>query len=78
MVGHAAVINAGEFISAIGCWINDHEHGLQFKAPSAFNPPPQPTMLERIKKYLGLGMIRGIGQAYVKVLEAAFGEACTT
>ncbi len=32
VVGHAAAINAGEFISATGWWATDREHGLQFKA----------------------------------------------
>ena len=32
VVGHAAVVNAGEFISATGWWVTDREHGLQFKA----------------------------------------------
>ncbi len=73
VVGHAAVINAGEFISAIGWWINDREHGLQFKATHVATT--QPTTLEGIEKYLGSGMIRGIGPAYAKALVVAFGEA---
>ncbi len=73
VVGHAAVINAGEFISATGWWINDREHGLQFKASTVVTT--QPTTLEGIEKYLGSGMIRGIGPAYAKALVAAFGEA---
>ncbi len=32
VVGHAAAINAGEFISATGLWTTDREHGVQFKA----------------------------------------------
>ena len=59
VVGHAAVINAGEFISATGWWITDREHGLQFKATHVTTT--QPTTLEVIEKYLGSGMIRGIG-----------------
>ena len=73
VVGHAAVINAGEFISATGWWINDREHGLQFKAATVVTT--QPTTLEGIEKYLGSGMIRGIGPVYAKALVAAFGEA---
>ncbi len=73
VVGHAAVINAGEFISATGWWINDREHGLQFKAATVVTT--QPTTLEGIEKYLGSGMIRGIGPVYAKALVLAFGEA---
>ena len=32
VVGHAAVISAGEWIMASGQWVNDRTHGQQFKA----------------------------------------------
>src|SRR5271166_2464645 len=32
VVGHAAVISAGEWITASGEWINDRAHGQQFRA----------------------------------------------
>src|SRR6266571_2991048 len=32
LVGHAAAISAGEWITATGNWINDRTHGQQFKA----------------------------------------------
>ncbi|GEL00471.1 hypothetical protein AME01nite_29690 [Acidomonas methanolica NBRC 104435] len=32
VVGHAAMISAGEFVQMSGRWFNDHTHGLQFKA----------------------------------------------
>ena len=32
LVGHAAAISAGEWITATGEWINDRTHGQQFKA----------------------------------------------
>jgi exodeoxyribonuclease V alpha subunit len=73
VTGHAAVINAGEFISATGTWVNDREHGLQFKATHITTT--QPTTLEGIEKYLGSGMIRGIGPIYARSLVRAFGEA---
>jgi len=34
VVGHAAVISAGEWIMASGQWVNDRAHGQQFKAKS--------------------------------------------
>src|SRR5918994_3281703 len=73
VVGHAALISAGEFVSASGTWVNDRTHGLQFKA--TFLKATAPTTLEGIEKYLGSGMIRGIGPVYAKKLVAAFGEA---
>jgi exodeoxyribonuclease V alpha subunit len=73
VTGHAAVISAGEFISATGVWINDRDHGLQFKAAQVTTT--QPTTLEGIEKYLGSGMIRGIGPTYAHALVRAFREA---
>jgi exodeoxyribonuclease V alpha subunit len=32
LVGHAAMISAGEFVQASGAWVNDRTHGAQFKA----------------------------------------------
>ena len=73
VVGHAALVSAGEFVSASGVWVNDRTHGLQFRA--AFLKATAPTTLEGIEKYLGSGMIRGIGPVYAKKLVRAFGEA---
>jgi exodeoxyribonuclease V alpha subunit len=72
VIGHAAVISAGEWITASGEWINDRTHGQQFKAK--FLKTSEPTSLEGIEKYLGSGMIRGIGPVYAKKLVRAFGE----
>ena len=73
VVGAAAAISAGEFIQASGIWINDRTHGLQFKA--AFLKSAPPTTLEGIERYLGSGMIKGIGPVYAKKLVQAFGAA---
>jgi exodeoxyribonuclease V alpha subunit len=32
VLGHAAMISAGEFVQASGSWIDDRTHGVQFKA----------------------------------------------
>src|SRR5258705_13635253 len=72
VVGHAAAISAGEWITAAGDWVNDRTHGHQFKA--RFLKTSAPTSVEGIEKYLGSGMIRGIGPVYAKKLLRAFGE----
>src|SRR5258706_14380680 len=72
VVGHAAVISAGEWVTASGEWVNDRTHGQQFKAK--FLKTSEPTSLDGIEKYLGSGMIRGIGPVYAKKLVRAFGE----
>src|ERR1035438_5009066 len=72
VVGHAAVITAGEWVTASGEWINDHTHGQQFKA--RFMRTSAPTSIDGIEKYLGSGMIRGIGPVDETKLVRAFGE----
>ena len=72
VVGHAATIAAGEWITASGEWVNDRTHGQQFKARFLRTSPP--TSADGIEKYLSSGMIRGIGPAYAKRLLRAFGE----
>ena len=72
VVGHAATIAAGEWITASGEWVNDRTHGQQFKARFLRTSPP--TSADGIEKYLSSGMIRGIGPAYAKKLLRAFGE----
>src|ERR1022692_2233755 len=72
VVGHAAIISAGEWITATGDWVNDRTHGQQFRA--RFFKTSEPTSPEGIEKYLASGMIRGIGPAYAKKLLRAFGE----
>ena len=71
-VGHAAMISAGEWITATGEWTNDRNHGLQFKAQ--FLKTSEPSSIEGIEKYLASGMIRGIGPVYAKRLVRAFGK----
>ncbi len=73
VIGHAATIAAGEWVQMSGVWINDRTHGLQFKANFLKASPP--TTLEGIEKYLGSGMIRGIGPVYAQKLVRAFGAA---
>src|SRR2546429_2850318 len=73
VVGHAAMISAGEFVQASGSWINDRTHGVQFRA--SFLKATAPTTVDGIEKYLGSGMIRGIGPVYAKKLVRAFGQA---
>ena len=72
VVGHAAIISAGEWITASGQWINDRAHGQQFKA--RFLQTSAPSSIDGIEKYLGSGMIRGIGPVYAKKMVKSFGE----
>jgi exodeoxyribonuclease V alpha subunit len=73
VVGHAAIIAAGEFVQLSGTWVNDRTHGIQFRASFLKSTPP--TTLEGIERYLGSGMIRGIGPVYARRLVRGFGES---
>ena len=73
LVGSAASIQPGEYVHASGRWDNHRDHGLQFKADFLKVTPPATT--EGIERYLGSGMIKGIGPVYAKKLVDAFGEA---
>lgn len=72
VIANTASIAAGEFIECHGAWINDKQHGLQFKANTLTTITP--TTKEGIEKYLGSGMVKGIGPHFAKKLVRAFGE----
>ena len=72
VVGHAAMVAPGEWIIASGEWVNDRTHSQQFKA--RFIRTAAPSSVEGIEKYLGSGMIRGIGPVYARKLVRVFGE----
>jgi exodeoxyribonuclease V alpha subunit len=72
VVGVAAVVTAGEYVECEGGWSNDRQHGLQFKAQQLRVVPP--STLEGIEKYLGSGMVKGIGPHFARKLVRAFGE----
>jgi exodeoxyribonuclease V alpha subunit len=73
VVGHAAAIAPGEFVQAGGSWTNDRVHGVQFTAASLKTVAP--TTIEGIEKYLGSGLVKGIGPHFAKRLVEVFGTA---
>ena len=72
VLGSAADVHAGETIQASGRWEQHREHGQQFRA--LFLQIVPPSSIEGIKRYLGSGMIKGIGPHFAAKLVAAFGE----
>ncbi|MCL5260683.1 MAG: ATP-dependent RecD-like DNA helicase [Gammaproteobacteria bacterium] len=72
VIGSAATVAPGEYIECQGLWVNDKQHGMQFKAEHLKVIPP--TTIEGIEKYLSSGLIKGIGPHFAKVLIKAFGE----
>ncbi|MER2624171.1 MAG: ATP-dependent RecD-like DNA helicase [Accumulibacter sp.] len=73
LIGHAPVVSPGEYASASGQWVTDREHGRQFRAVFVTISPP--TTLTGIERYLGSGMVKGIGPVYAGKLVKAFGAA---
>lgn len=73
LIGHTPTVAPGEYASASGTWVTDREHGRQFKAVFVKISPP--TTLTGIERYLGSGMVKGIGPVYAGRLVKAFGAA---
>ncbi len=72
VIGSAATVTPGEYCECQGAWVNDRQHGLQFKALTLRVIPP--ATLEGIERYLGSGMVKGIGPHFARKLVHAFGE----
>jgi len=70
--GCVPTINAGEQVLVRGVWNMHQKFGKQFEAQSCEKPAP--TSILGFKKYLGSGLIKGIGPVYGDKLVAAFGE----
>jgi exodeoxyribonuclease V alpha subunit len=72
VVGHLSQAVAGEFIEATGDWVTDRSHGHQFKATELRTLPPHTA--DGIAKYLGSGLVKGIGPKYARKIVDVFGD----
>jgi len=72
VVGQTPRAVAGEYLEATGTWKQDPEHGAQFHALTLRTMPP--SSLEGIEKYLGAGLVKGIGPHYARKIVTVFGE----
>src|SRR5215207_9098515 len=72
VVGHLSQAVAGEYVEASGEWVTDRNHGLQFKAEELRSTPPHTT--EGVAKYLGSGLVKGIGPKYARKIVDVFGD----
>ncbi len=70
--GAVATVQPGERVEAAGAWVNDPTYGRQFAAESL--KVTEPTSREGLRRYLGSGLIEGIGPVYAERLVEAFGE----
>jgi exodeoxyribonuclease V alpha subunit len=71
VVGTAPEINAGQWVEASGQWIQDPKFGRQLKADQL--RISKPTALEGMRRYLGSGLVPGIGAGFAERLIEAFG-----
>ena len=72
VVGTLPSVSAGEWLTAEGHWVQNREHGFQLNAALIRAVPPSTP--EGIERYLGSGMVKGIGPVYAKKLVEKFGE----
>lgn len=72
VVGTIANPVTGEYLEASGDWVQDRDHGLQFKAEELRTTPPHTA--EGIAKYLGSGLVKGIGPHFARKIVSVFGE----
>jgi exodeoxyribonuclease V alpha subunit len=61
----------GESIKCVGSWVKHPEFGRQFKAERVESV--RPATVAAIEKYLGSGLVKGIGPATAKKIVARFG-----
>lgn len=71
LIGYTPTVAPGEYASASGNWVTDREHGRQFRAVFVRISPP--NTLTGIERYLGSGMVKGIGPVYAGRLVKTFG-----
>jgi exodeoxyribonuclease V alpha subunit len=72
-VGNLLGVQPGENLRLEGQWVNDPKFGRQFKVASYATVAP--STREGIERYLGSGMVPGVGKEMAKRLVAAFGLA---
>ncbi|MEZ4645935.1 MAG: ATP-dependent RecD-like DNA helicase [Chloroflexota bacterium] len=71
-VGNLPEVNPGEWLKLTGQWVAHAKHGRQFQVELCEQSLPATT--EGIKRYLGSGMIRGVGPVMAERIVNRFGE----
>lgn len=73
IVGNMPMVRPGETVRCIGKWQQHLVHGRQFIVEQCFVEAPADVI--GIKKYLGSGLIKGIGHTYAGRIVEKFGAA---
>src|SRR3990167_6364090 len=63
---HAASFHPGQDVEVEGAWVTHPKFGKQFEAQSC--KAVLPTSILGLRRYLGSGMIKGIGKTYADKL----------
>ncbi len=72
VVGNLPEITPGEVLRLHGEWATHPQHGMQFRAEQCERI--RPATVEGIRRYLGSGLIKGIGPVTAKRIVEAFGK----
>ena len=72
LVGVMPTAPPGSRVRATGKWVFDQKHGPQFRTEALLVIAP--TTLAGVERFLGSGLIPGVGEAYAKRIVEAFGE----
>lgn len=70
--GHLPALEIGQEVELVGNWVSHQKFGNQFEATSCIQRVP--TTITGLKKYLGSGLIKGIGPSYAEKLVDRFGS----
>lgn len=72
VIGNIVGINVGSVLSIQGDWKIDNKHGKQFVITKY--KETLPASIYGIQKYLGSGLINGVGPIYAKKIVNRFGK----
>jgi exodeoxyribonuclease V alpha subunit len=72
VTGNLPELAAGQYLSLSGRWINHPKHGLQFEVEVCEHTLP--ATIAGIRRYLGSGLIRGIGPRLAERIVDYFGR----
>lgn len=71
VVGQVGALAPGEMVHCVGLWVENKQHGKQFKASEIQTTPP--VSKEGLMHYLASGAVKGVGAHFAKILVDAFG-----
>lgn len=74
--GKLPPLQAGQEVELTGQWVIDRQYGRQFDAVSCRGSLP--SSINGLKKFLGSGLIKGIGKVYAERLVERFGQEVLT